>query len=110
MYTRNQDGFYGRTEAFNLLKDFLGIPRSCTINKNFFLHFFTESHSGFFIRKPEEEIKKVFDQHGIPALNKRYFEAKKNGDPAGAQSISEEILRKVTGAFTKKAEPYFVKQ
>lgn len=109
MYNRQQEGFYGRTEAFNLIKDLLGIPRSATINKNFFLHFFIESHNGFFIRKPEEEIKKIFDENGIPGLNRKYFEAKAKGDPS-AKSISQEILGKITARVSVEREPYFVRQ
>lgn len=109
MYNRQQEGFYGRTEAFNLLKDLLGISRSAKINKNFFLHFFIESHNGFFIRKPEEEIKRIFDKNDIPGLNKKYFEAKEKGDPS-AKSISREILERVTNGMSSVREPYFVRQ
>ncbi|MBP7006699.1 MAG: hypothetical protein KBB16_01380 [Candidatus Pacebacteria bacterium] len=104
----SQDNFYGRTEAFSLIKDFLGIPRRATINKDFFLSFFIESHDGFFLKKPEEEIKRIFDNSGIRELNKQYHEAKQKGDPS-AQSISQEILKRVAGAVSVEKKPYFVR-
>jgi len=112
MYNRQQDGFYGRTEAFGLLKNFLGIPRSATINKEFFSIFFVESHAGYFIVKPEEEVKKIFEENGLRVLNQQYFKAKKSGNDDERRRFAQEIFSRARNGVhptMEKSKPYFVK-
>jgi hypothetical protein len=109
-----EEGFYTRTQAFNFLKELLGISKHALINKDFFFIFFKESYGLFRIKKTEEEVKAIFLKNQISALNQRYRQEKekKSGE---AKSISDEIFAKARRGMSPEenqerlSKPYFVR-
>ena len=90
------EGVYTRTQAFNFLKDLLGIPKKALISEKFFVLFFIEdSDRFFFIRKPEEIIKRVFTENGISELNKMYYKKKMEQKNDEAKEIFEKVTQVV---------------
>ena len=88
----NQDGFYTRTQAYNFLKELLGVSKSVLINKSFFLLFFSESDGGMYvIKKPEDMIKNIFTEEGIVEMNKMYFQKKQEKQLEEANEISQKV-------------------
>ncbi|HLP86717.1 MAG TPA: hypothetical protein VK153_02475 [Candidatus Paceibacterota bacterium] len=87
------EGAYTRTQAFNFLKDLLGIPRKkSTISKEFFDLFFDEVDSGFYLlKKPEDFIRELFDKEGIAELNKMYYQKKKEKNREESQEIANTV-------------------
>lgn len=87
------DGIYGRTQAFNFLKDLLGIPKKVLINEEFFKLFFMKESEGYYlIKKPEVFIKELFTKEGIAELNKAYYQNKLK-NPEKAKEISQKVTK-----------------
>ncbi len=87
------EGVYSRTQAFNFIKNLLGIPKKSLINEKFFkLFFIKESEGIYLIKKPEELIKGLFTKEGIVGLNKMYFQKKLENKNAEAQEISQKVM------------------
>ncbi len=113
MPDNHSTGFWERTEAFNFIKDLLGVPRKATINKNFFLIFFRESFSGFLIKRTREEIIEIFEEYKLPELNNECYVATQEKNPKAAM-LREQIFAKAREGMAKERKvphersPYFV--
>lgn len=86
-----QDGIYSRTQAYNYLRILLGVPKDACINSDFFALFFQQSDEGFILKKPENDVERIFREHKIAEMNKEYFDAKELKNP-NAVEISKRIM------------------
>lgn len=85
------EGVYTKTQAYNFLKDLLGLSKKCFLNKKFFSLFFRESDDLYIIKRPEEIIKNIFTKEGIAELNRAYYQKKQENDPS-AEQIAQKIM------------------
>ena len=77
MITTQEEGIYSKTQAFNLLKELLGVPKNVLINKHFFNLFFDEIEDRKFqIKNTETFIKELFTKKGIVEMNRLYYQEK----------------------------------
>ena len=88
-----QDGFYTKTQAYNLLKKFLGVSRKVLINRIFFSLFFKESDGLYLIEKSEGFVRDMFIEKNVSELNGKYYKKKSEGELGEAQKIRKEIMR-----------------
>ncbi|MCX6754367.1 MAG: hypothetical protein NTU81_00870 [Candidatus Nomurabacteria bacterium] len=89
---QDAEGVYTRTQAFNFLKNLLGIPKRSLINEEFFMLFFIDSGNFYLIKKPEDIIKALFTQEGIVELNKTYYQKKLENNNIEADEISKKVM------------------
>ncbi|MEK7572620.1 MAG: hypothetical protein AAB493_02060 [Patescibacteria group bacterium] len=89
----DMDGVYTRTQAYNFLKNLLGVSKKVLLNKNFFCLFFKESDGMFLIKTSEDIIKSIFTKEGIAELNNLYYRKKQEKNPAEAAKISQKVMQ-----------------
>ena len=100
----DMDGVYTKTQAYNFLKDLLGVSRrKVLINKNFFFLFFKESDGMFFIKTSEDIIKSIFTKEGIAELNKLYYKNKEEKNSGEAEKISQKVMQIVRKSLATAA-------
>ncbi len=93
MFTSHDDGVYSKTQAYNFLKELLGVPKGVLINKNFFSLFFSEFENGkYLIKKAEDVIINIFTEKGIAEMNKMYYLKKQENQIDEANKISEIVI------------------
>jgi hypothetical protein len=91
MLNTQDEGVFTKTQAFNFLKELLCISKRCLINRKIVFLVFEQSDGGFFIKKPESEVRNFFKARKIPELNRDYYRAIKTRDPE-ALRISGKII------------------
>jgi len=87
------EGAYTKTQAYNFLKNLLGVSKKIIINKTFFSLFFKEYEGMYLIRKSEDSIKRIFTEEGIAEFNKMYYKMKQRNKPLAAQRIAKEVMK-----------------
>ena len=98
------DGFLTNTEAYNLIKGYLNIPKKSFVNKKFFVLFFKKTEDGCYPKLPPEKIKEIFSKNNIPELNKEYYLKKKDGHDVA--HIKKEIFKRASTALTVYFQKY----
>jgi hypothetical protein len=92
----DMEGVYTRTQAYNFLKDLLGVSRrKVLLPKKFFFLFFKESDGMYFIKKPEDIVRDIIKKEGIDELNNQYHKNKQEKNLDEAEKISEKVMRVV---------------
>ena len=98
------EGFLTTTEAYNLIKGYLNIPKKSFVNKKFFTLFFKKTEDGCYPKLPPEKIKEIFSKNNISELNKEYYLKKKNGKDV--TEIKRKIFEKVNTAMSLDKQIY----
>lgn len=101
MIDKKQEGVYTMTGAFNLIKDLLGLPRTVFIKKSLFVIIFDELEPKkyYLIKRPEEYVKKMFEEKRIRDFNDACYQFKQEGKLEEAEKISMEALMLVDRAM-----------
>jgi hypothetical protein len=87
MITTQDTGVFSKTGAFNLLKDWIGIPKKATVNKQIFSICFKKTDLYYSSVIDESEMKAAFLDCKIRERNRDYWKAKEAGEKEKALAI-----------------------
>ncbi|MFA6325172.1 MAG: hypothetical protein WCX46_03020 [Candidatus Paceibacterota bacterium] len=86
---------YTRTAAFNLLKEFLGIPKNALINRTFFNLFFLENDRTYILKKEEDEIRKIIQENNLKEVNAEYYKNKKENNEESNRELFVTVIANI---------------
>jgi len=102
MVSTQDDGFYTKTAAYNLIKRLVGIKPKNTLNKKVFNLCFSNHEYVYRPKKRESEMVAIFLKHNIAELNKEYW-ALKDEKPEQAKKVFDKTISLLEEEFKQVA-------